>query len=135
MGIINWDDIRRLFFATVLVILPTVFLGTYMRPALQSYQVTGPGLWDLKRVKVPDEVIEPLHVLRVKPYFFKSNLMSDIESKIDNPELFEKYERKIEKKLQVIPMPWVEYIFMVVLAFYYWCLWYFTRNLFPKGQV
>ena len=133
--ILNWGDIRRITVAMLLVIAPTMFLGTYTTPALQSYQVTGPGLWDLKRVYVPDGVIEPLHVLRLKPYFFKSKLMDDIQIQINNPELYNQYEKKIEKKLQVIPMPWVEYIFMAILAVYYWLLWYFTRNIFPDGQV
>jgi len=42
-----------------------------MAPALQSYQITGPGLWELKRKGAPDALIEPLHELRLKPYFFK----------------------------------------------------------------
>lgn len=49
MEIITWGDIRRGTLAIVLVIVPTVLLGTYMAPVLQSYQITGPGLWELKR--------------------------------------------------------------------------------------
>ena len=105
MKIITWGDIRRGTLAIVLVIIPTVLLGTYIGPALQSYQITGPGLWQLKRTNVPDEVIEPLHVLRLKPFFFKFRLMNEVESRIDNPELFNKYKNKIESQLQTISIP------------------------------
>ena len=135
MDIINWGDIRRGTIAIVLVIIPTVLLGTYMAPALQSHQITGPGLWQLKRTKVPDAVIEPLHVLRVKPYFFKFRLMSEVESRIADTVLYNKYKKKIEAQISAIPMPAVEYIFLVMLAAYYWILWFLTRKYFPDGQV
>ena len=135
MKIITWGDIRRGTLAIVLVVIPTVLLGTYIGPALQSYQITGPGLWQLKRTYVPDEVIEPLHVLRLKPFFFKFRLMNEVESRIDNPELFKKYKNKIERQLQEIPIPAVEYIFLTTLALYYFVLWYTTRKWFPDGKV
>ena len=135
MKIITWGDIRRGTLAIVLVIIPTVLLGTYIGPALQSYHITGPGLWQLKRSNVPDEVIEPLHVLRLKPFFFKFRFMNEVESRIDNPELFKKYKNKIERQLQRIPIPAVEYIFLTTLALYYFVLWYTTRKWFPDGKV
>ena len=135
MDIINWGDIRRGTLAIVLVIIPTVLLGTFMAPALQSHQTTGPGLWELKRTKVPDAVIEPLHELRLKPYFFKFRLMSEVESRIADPALYNKYKKKIEARISAIPMPAVEYIFLVTLAVYYWILWFSTRKYFPIGQV
>ena len=138
MKLITWGDIRRGLLAIVLVIIPTVFLATYIPQqllALQSYQITGPGLWQLKRTNVPDEVIEPLHVLRLKPFFFKFRLMSEVESRIDNPELFNKYKNKIERQLQTIPIPAVEYIFLATLALYYFVLWYTTRKWFPDRKV
>jgi hypothetical protein len=135
MDIINWGDIRRGTLAIVLVIIPSVLLGTYMAPALQSYQITGPGLWELKRKGAPDALIEPLHELRLKPYFFKFTLMSAVESRIAQPDLFKKYEKKIERQISGIPMPAVEYIFLVTLAAYYWVLWFSTRKLFPDGKV
>ena len=135
MKIITWGDIRRGTLAIVLVIIPTVLLGTYIGPALQSYQITGPGLWQLKRTNVPDEVIEPLHVLRLKPFFFKFRLMNEVESRIDNPELFNKYKNKIERQLQTISIPAAEYIFLATLALYYFVLWYTTRKWFPDGKV
>ena len=91
MKIITWGDIRRGTLAIVLVIIPTVLMGTYIGAALQSNQITGPGLWQLKRTNVPDEVIKPLHELRLKPFFFKFRLMSEVESRIDNPELSNNY--------------------------------------------
>jgi len=106
-----------------------------MAPALQSYQITGPGLWELKRKGAPDALIEPLHELRLKPYFFKFTLMSAVESRIADPDLFKKYEKKIERQISGIPMPAVEYIFLVTLAAYYWVLWFSTRKLFPDGKV
>lgn len=135
MDIINWGDIRRGTLAIVLVIIPSVLLGMYMAPALQSYQITGPGLWELKRKGAPDALIEPLHELRLKPYFFKFTLMSAVESRIADPDLFKKYEKKIERQISGIPMPAVEYIFLVTLAAYYWVLWFSTRKLFPDGKV
>lgn len=135
MDIINWGDIRRGTLAIVLVIIPSVLLGTYMAPALQSYQITGPGLWELKRKGAPDALIEPLHELRLKAYFFKFTLMSAVESRIADPDLFKKYEKKIERQISGIPMPAVEYIFLVTLAAYYWVLWFSTRKLFPDGKV
>ena len=135
MKIITWGDIRRGTLAIVLVIIPTVLLGTYIGPALQSYQITGPGLWQLKRTNVPDEVIEPLHELRQKPFFFKFRLMNEVESRIDNPELFNKYKNIIERQLQPIPITAVEYIFLATLALYYFVLWYTTRKWFPDGKV
>ena len=134
MKIITWGDIRRGALAIVLVIIPTVLLGTYIGPALQSYQITGPGLWQLKRTNIPDEVIEPLHVLRLKPFFFKFRLISEVESRIDNQELFNKYKNKIERQLKTIPIPAEEYIFLATLALYYFVLWYTTRKWFPDGK-
>ena len=135
MDIINWGDIRRGTLAIVLVIIPTVLLGTFMAPALQSHQITGPGLWELKRTKVPDAVIEPLHELRLKPYFFKFILMSEVESRISDPALYNKYKKEIEARISTIPMPAVEYIFLIPLAVYYWILWFSTRKYFPDYQV
>ena len=135
MEIITWDDIRRGTLAIVLVIVPTVLLGTYMGTALQSYQITGPGLWELKRKGAPDALIEPLHELRLKPFFFKFRLMSEVESRISDADLFKKYEKKIERQISGISMPAVEYIFLAVLAAYYWILWFVTRRWFPDGKV
>ena len=135
MDIINWGDIRRGTTAIILVIIPTVLLGTYIASILQSHQITGPGLWELKRIKVPDAVIEPLHELRGKPYFFKFRLMGEVESRITDSVLYSKYKNKIEAQISNIAMPAVEYIFLVTLAVYYWILWFSTRKYFPDGQV
>ena len=135
MKIITWGDIRRGILAIVLVIIPTFLLSTYIGVALQSYQITGPGLWQLKRTNVPEEVIEPLHVLRLKPFFFKFRLMNEVDSRIDNPELFNKYKNIIERQLKTIPIPAEEYIFLATLALYYFVLWYTTRKWFPNGKV
>ena len=135
MKIITLGDIRRGTLAIVIVIIPSVFLGTYIGPALNSYQITGNSLWQLKRTNVPDKVIEPLHVLRLKPFFFKFRLMSEVESRINNPELFNKYKNKIERQIQTNSMPALEYIFLTTLALYYFVLWYTTRKWFPDGKV
>ena len=135
MEIITWGDIRRGTLAIVLVIMPTVLLGTYLAPALQSYQITGTGLWELKRKGAPDALIEPLHKLRLKPFFFKFRLMSEVESRISDAALFKKYEKKIERQISGIGMPAVEYIFLAVLAAYYCILWFVTRRWFPDGKV
>jgi len=135
MEIITWDDIRRGTLAIVLVIVPTVLLGTYVAPALQSYQITGPGLWELKRKGAPEALIEPLHELRQKPYFFKFRLISEVESRISDADLFKKYEKKIEPQISGIPMPAVEYIFLAVIAAYYGILWFVTRRWLPDGKV
>ena len=135
MQIFTWGDIRRGVLAVVLVIVPTVLLGTYIGPALQSYQITGAGLWELKRADVTDEVIEPLHVLRLKPFFLKFRLMNEVESRIDNPELFKKYKKKIELQLQTIPIPAMEYIFLSTLALYYFVLWNLKRIWFSRWKI
>ena len=135
MKIITWDDIRRGALAILLVIIPTVLIGTFIGPALQSYHITGPGLWELKRNNVPDDVIDPLHVLRLKPFFFKFRLMIAVESRIANPELFDKYKKKIGLHIQTIPIPAIEYIFLGILSLYYFILWYTTRKWFPAGKV
>jgi len=135
MEIITWGDIRRGTLAIVLVIVPTVLLATYMAPVLQSYQITGPGLWELKRKGAPDALIEPLHELRLKPYFFKFRLISEVESRISDADLFKKYEKKIERQISDIALPAAEYIFLAVLAAYYWILWFVTRRWFPDGKV
>ena len=133
--IFTWGDIRRGTLAIVLVIIPTVLLGTYIGHALQSYHITGLGLWQLKQDNVPDEVIVPMHELRLKPFFFKFRLISEIKSRIANPELFNKYQKKIEGQIQIIPKSAVEYIFLAIIALYYFVLWYTTRRWFPNGKV
>ena len=135
MEIITWGDIRRGTLAIVLVIVPTVLLGTYLDPALQSYQITGPGLWELKRKGAPDALIEPLHELRLKPFFFKFRLMSEVESRISDPALYKKYKKKIESQISGIAMPAVEYIFLTFLVAYYGFLWFVTRKCFPDGKI
>ena len=135
MDIINWGDFRRGTLAILLVIIPTLLLSNFIEPVLQSHQITGPGLWQLKLSKVPDTVIEPLHVLRLKPYFFKFRLMNEIELRIADPALFKKYKKKIESQITSISMPAVEYIFLVTLAAYYWILWFLTRKYFTDGKV
>ena len=133
--IFTWGDIRRGTLAIVLVIVPTVLLGTYIGPALQSYHITGQGLWELKQTNVPDEVIGPMHELRLQPFFFKFRLISEIKSRIANPELFNKYQKKIEGQIQIISKSAVEYIFLAIIALYYLVLWYTTRRWFPNGKV
>ncbi len=134
MDIINWGDIRRGTLGIILVIIPTVLLATFIGPALQSYQLTGPDLWQLKISKVPDAVIEPLHELRLTPYFFKFRLMNEVQSRIADPVLYNRYKTKIEEQISSLPMPMVEYIFLVTLAAYYWILWFSTRKYFPHGH-
>ena len=133
--IFTWGDIRRGTLAIVLVIVPTVLLGTYIGPALQSYHITGQGLWELKQTNVPDEVIGPVHELRLQPFFFKFRLISEIKSRIANPELFKKYQKKIEGQIQITPQNVLEYIFLAIIALYYFVLWYTTRRWFPNGKV
>ena len=135
MGIITWGDIRRGTLAIVLVIAPTLLLGTYLASALQSYQITGPGLWELKRKQVPDAVIEPLHELRLIPYLFKFRLMSEVESRISDPALYKKYKKKIERQISGSAMPAIEYIFLATIAAYYGVLWFGKRRCFPNGKI
>ena len=135
MKIINLGDLRRGTLAILLVIIPTVLIGTYIVPALQSYRITGPVLWELKRTNVPEEVIEPLHALRLKRFFFKFRLMNEVESRVDNPELFNRHKKKIERQLEKIPLPAFEYIFLSALALYYLVLWYTLRKRFTDEKV
>ena len=135
MGIITSGDIRSGTLAIVLVIVPTILLGTYLDSVLKSYQITGPGLWELKRKQVPDAVIEPLHELRLKPYFFKFRLMSEVESRISDPALYKKYKKKIERQISGSAMPASEYIILALIAVYYGVLWFGTRKWFPDGKI
>ena len=135
MGIITRGDIRRALLAFVLVIIPTILLGTFLALTLQRYQITGPGLWELKLKGAPDVLIEPLHELRLKPYFFKFRLMGEVESIISDAALFKKYKKTIEQQISVKSMPGVEYIFLAVLVAYYLILWFLTRRWFTDGKV
>ena len=119
----------------MLVIAPPVLLGMYLSPALQIYRITGSGLWEMKRKQVPDAVIEPLQELRLKPYFFKFRLMSEVESRISNPALYKKYKKKIERQISELAMPAIEYIFLAAIAAYYGVLWFGTRKWFPDGKI
>ena len=61
--------------------------------------------------------------------------MNEVESRIANPALYNKYKKKIETQISATPMPAVEYIFLFTLAAYYWILWFSTRKYFHDGQV
>ena len=136
MGIITWSDIRRGTLAIVLVIVPTLLLATYLTTALQTYQIRGESLWDLKKLQqVPEAVIEPLLALSFKSYFFKFRLMNEVESRISDPALYKKYKKKIERKINSVAMPGFEYIILAVLAAYYGVLWFGTRKWFPDGKI
>ena len=63
------------------------------------YHINGASLWQLKKKNVPDEVIEPLHELRLKEYFFKYRLMNAIESRISNSDLYKKYKIWSKRKI------------------------------------
>ena len=125
MSFINWGDIKRSIFAIFIIILPTIILGTYLDPILQRHQITGTGLWNLKLSNTPDLVIEKLQILRLKPYFFKFRLMNDIESRIGDEILYKKIKKNIESQISVVAMNGVEYIFIIILAFYYFILWFY----------
>ena len=53
-----------------------------------------------------------------------------IKETLDN-----KYKKKIEARISTIPMPAVEYIFLITLAVYYWILWFSKRKYFPDCKV
>lgn len=137
MDILNRADLRRGILATVLIILPTILLGTIIKPTLQIHQITGANLWQMKNSKIPDIIIEPLNSIRLKSYFFKFRLMKDVESIISEPALYKKYKNKIEMQISTISMPWpaLESVFLIVLAFYYLLLWIFIKKYYPEGQL
>ena len=87
-------------------------------------------IWQLKKKNVPDEVIEPLHELRLKEYFFKYRLMNAIESRISNSDLYKKYKISIVNQINIVPMPAVEYIFLLILSLFYGILWILSRKYF-----
>lgn len=130
MEIISWFDIRRAALAIFVVILPTILLSIYITSALQMYHINGASLWQLKKKNVPDEVIEPLHELRLKEYFFKYRLMNAIESRISNSDLYKKYKISIVNQINIVPMPAVEYIFLLILSLFYGILWILSRKYF-----
>ena len=61
--------------------------------------------------------------------------MNEVESRIDNSKLFKKYNKKIERELETIPIAAKEYIFLATLALYYFVLWFSTRKRFPDGKI
>lgn len=133
-GLPTAKDFRRGLVGIVLVIAPAVVLGTYLPSWLQSYHLTGKGLWNLKKTGAPDTLIEPLHPLRGQTYFFKSSLLNEVHRRVPQ-ELFEQYHRKIEKQIASIPLPMVEVYFMVALALVYLGVWWFLRPYEAKGWI
>ena len=81
---------------------------------LHTYSLKGADLWQLKK-NVPEIMIEKLYELRQKEFFFKQNLLNEVEAKISNPTLFKKYEEKIENQISKIPFPSREIYFLFVL--------------------
>ncbi len=133
-GLPTAKDFRRGLVGIVLVIAPAVVLGTYLPSWVQSYHLTGEGLWNLKKKGAPDELIEPLHPLRVQAFFFKNSLMNEVERRVPN-ELFEQYRRKIEKQIKPIPLPMVEAYFLAALALVYLGVWWILRPYEAKGWI
>ena len=60
--------------------------------------------------------------------------MGEVESKISNPVLYKKFEKKIESQISRINMPGIEYIFLSTLALIYGILWLATRKFFSKSE-
>jgi len=135
MGIISWADIRRGTLAIILVILPTYFLSVYLTPHLITYHISESDLWELERENVPNTVTKPLHEIGLEKFFFKYRLMSLVESRISNKELYNIYENKIANKISDSPIWGVEYFFLIILGSFYWFLWFFTRKFFPEGKI
>jgi len=135
MGIISWADIRRGILAIFLVIFPTLFLSVYLTPNLVTYHLSESDLWELERKNSPAIVTEPLNEIILEKFLFKFRLMSKIESKISNPAIYKKYEKKIEDQISSSPIWAAEYSFLFILGSFYWILWFYTRRFFPEGEV
>jgi len=134
MGIISYKDVIRGALAIFSLILPTFLLAQYTLFMLHTYSLKGADLWQLKK-NVPEIMIEKLYELRQKEFFFKQNLLNEVEAKISNPTLFKKYEEKIENQISKIPFPSREIYFLFVLSFYYGILWLIAKKFFPNSKI
>jgi len=96
----TWLEIRRGVMVLILMLAPAVILSTYLPRWIQSYHITGEAIWGLKRIGMPDEVIQPMLKMRGPTYFFKSSLLEEVEKNIP-PEFFKKYHKKIKRSLTI----------------------------------
>jgi len=135
MGIISWADIRRGTLAIILVILPTYLISVYLTPHLRTYHISESDLWELERENIPNTVTKPLHEIGLEKFFFKYRLMSLVESRISNKELYKRYENKIANKISDTPIWGFEYFFLIILGSFYGFLWLFTRKFFPEVKI
>ena len=132
MGIISFGDIRK-GVLSIIIIAPTILLSIYLSSALQSYSLNGSDLWNLQRKNVPNAVVDSLHELRFKKFFFKFNLMNEVKSRIPNQELFKRYNQDIENQISIIRQPALEYFFLGFLALIYSSLGFIFNKVFPDA--
>lgn len=128
----TWLDIRRGGMAIVLIISPALMLGYYLPSWIKSYHIRGEAVWQLKQKGVPDEIIKPMLQMRGPTYFFKSSLLDEIQKQVP-ADLYEKHRRRIEPSIAAVGVSGSDYIFLVLLAFYYFVIWWFLRPYEAQG--
>ena len=130
MKIISKDEIIKIFLYLSFLIFPTILLSVFLPSALQNYSLTGNDLWELKIKHLPEELIQSLHDIKNKEYFFKYKLMNEVESKISSHKQYKKNEKLIENQISKIKKPLMEFYFLGFLAFYYYIILMFSRKFF-----
>ena len=134
MKIISKDEIIKIFLYLSFLIFPTILLSVFLPSALQNYSLTGNDLWELKIKHLPEELIQSLHDIKNKEYFFKYKLMNEVESKISSHKQYKKNEKLIENQISKIQKPLMEFYFLGFLAFYYYIFLMFSRKFFKSNR-
>ncbi len=134
MKIISKDEIIKIFLYLTFLIFPTILLSMLLPSALQNYSLTGNDLWKLKSKHLPEELIESLHDIKNKEYFFKYKLMNEVESKISSHKQYKKNDKLIENQISKIQKPLMEFYFLGFLAFYYYIFLMFSRKFFKSNR-
>ena len=86
----------------------------------------------MKKRGLPDDLIQPMLKMKGSTYFFKSDILSEIQKKIPR-DLYEKHNKKIEGTLSPIRIEGSEYFFIPVLAVFYFIIWLFLKLLEFRG--
>ena len=133
MKIISKDEIIKTFLYLSFLIFPTILISEFLPSALQNYSLTGNDLWELKSKNLPEELIESLHDIKNKEYFFKYKLMNEVESKISSHKQYKKNEKSIENQITKIQKPLIEFYFLGFLAFYYYIFLMFSRKFYKSN--
>ena len=128
----TWLDVKRGLIVLVLIIAPALILSSYLPAWIQSYQISGEALWEMKKGGMPDEIIHPMLKMRGPIYFFKHRILREVQKKVPE-DLFEKHHIRIKGALASIQIDGSEYFFLPVLAVFYFIVWLFFKLHESRG--